>query len=333
MVMQRNLVEQQRVCDEAGVDLRPHIKTHKSSAIARSQLASGAVGVTCATLSEALALGDAGVRSDVFVSTPVFFDGPKLELLAAVLDRHDYVTLAVDSMALLSRLDSMAPDAVGVMIELDCGLDRTGVDPQVASALAARAGPRLRGVFTHGGQSYAPGAARAAGADEMAALAAVDDLLGLSPLTMSAGSTPTRRISLEPPVTEVRPGTYVFGDHQQVVLGSQAGGEVAAAVVTTIVSVAGDKVVFDAGAKALTKDRAQFLDSYGHVVGFGDMVVDRLNDNHGMARSGRDRPSVGDRLVVVPNHICPVVNLFDELVVVRNDGVSLVPVDLRGHLV
>jgi D-serine deaminase-like pyridoxal phosphate-dependent protein len=97
-----------------------------------------------------------------------------------------------------------------------------------------------------------------------------------------------------------------------------------------VIHVAADHFVIDAGAKALSKDRAGWLESYGSIVGHGDAVIDRLNDNHGMVE-GRVRLSVGDRVMVVPNHICPAVNLFDEMVLVGDETESL-PIELRGRV-
>ena len=121
----------------------------------------------------------------------------------------------------------------------------------------------------------------------------------------------------------------MFGDRQQLALGACRPDELAAVVVATVIHAARDRFVIDAGAKALTKDRPGWLESYGHVVGYDAASIDRLNDNHGMVE-GRG-PLVGDRVVVVPNHVCPVVNLFDEMVLV-GDGHRSVQVDLRGNL-
>ena len=105
--------------------------------------------------------------------------------------------------------------------------------------------------------------------------------------------------------------------------------EVAAGVVSTVIHVSGDRFVLDAGAKSLSKDRAEWLESYGHIVGT-DAVIDRLNDNHGMVE-GEGPVEVGDRVTIVPNHICPVVDLFDEVVLV-GDEVRQLNVDLRGKV-
>ena len=329
--MARNIARLQTECDEAGVALRPHIKTHKSSAIARMQLDAGAIGVTCATMSEAIALGEAGCAADVYVSTPIHFDVPKRRLLERVAALHPTVTLTIDGDDVARSFVRSAPPDVGAMIEVDCGLHRTGTSPDRAAALVEVIGDRFRGFATHGGHSYRPGGAEAAGRDERDALARAQAALGSPAGVLSAGSTPSAPHASGEPVTELRPGTYVFGDNQQAVLGSCRSDDLAAVIVATVIHVSDGRCVIDAGAKALSKDRADWLQSYGRVVGHEDAVIDRLNDNHGMVE-GSGALGVGDRVAVVPNHICPVVNLFDEVLLV-GDGVRSIEVDLRGRLV
>jgi D-serine deaminase-like pyridoxal phosphate-dependent protein len=329
-VLARNVARQQAACEAAGVALRPHIKTHKSSAITRMQLQAGAVGVTCATLTEAIALGEAGCPTDVYVSTPVYIDDPKRQLVERALGLHDRLTLTVDSEAIArSVLLGVTPE-VSVMVEVDSGLGRTGATPVVAGELASLMGDRFDGFATHGGHGYVPGEAASAGGDERRALSAAVHAFGRSVAVCSAGSTPTAPHAIGSPVTELRPGTYVFGDHQQVLLGACSSRDVAAGVVATVIHVSPGRFVLDAGAKALTKDRMPWIGSYGHVVGLGEAVIDRLNDNHGMVTSSAG-VAVGQRVVVVPNHICPVVNLFDEFVL-AGDELIVSSIDLRGSL-
>jgi D-serine deaminase-like pyridoxal phosphate-dependent protein len=105
-------------------------------------------------------------------------------------------------------------------------------------------------------------------------------------------------------------------------------------VAATVVSVFDDRVVVDAGAKALTKDRADWLEGYGAVVGYPDVTIDRVNDYHGvvLAPPGVHRPSLGEVVAIVPNHICPVIDLVDSFVAVAADGATDIwPVDARGR--
>jgi D-serine deaminase-like pyridoxal phosphate-dependent protein len=135
-------------------------------------------------------------------------------------------------------------------------------------------------------------------------------------------------------VNEMRAGTYVYGDRQQCALGSIPADGCAVAVAATVVSVHAERLVVDAGAKMLTKDRAEWLTGFGAVVGFPDLVIERVNDYHGVvaAPPGTERPRLGEVVAIVPNHVCPVVDLVDRVVAVTADGSTEEwPVDARGR--
>ncbi len=345
-VMAENISLMQSECDRRGVKLRPHVKTHKSTQIARLQLAAGANGLACATLSEAVGLASAGVSTDVFVAIPVYMDEPKAALAREALRGHRRLLLAVDSVEIFSSISAAGLTArkVGLMIEVDSGLGRTGLTPDAAAALASSSQVQqgqleVAGFFTHGGHGYIPGATKAAANDEIQSLARAVELAGFAgraDLIVSAGSTPTALLSAAAPVNEERPGTYVFGDMQQVGLGQTNIGGVAAAVIATVIHSSEGKYVIDAGAKILTKDRPEWMDSYGRVIDRPMDQIVRVYDNHGVVRSGPTDPPprVGERLAITPNHICPVVNLVDELISFDpvTGGTGRIPVDLRGHL-
>jgi D-serine deaminase-like pyridoxal phosphate-dependent protein len=207
---------------------------------------------------------------------------------------------------------------------------------EVASA-ARRSGLVVEGVFSHGGHGYRPGAAQAAGDDEIRSLASAADALaagGFDVAVISAGSTPTMLTAAGAGVTEIRAGTYVLGDRQQWVLGAIPAEGCAVAVAATVVSVFDDRVVIDAGAKALTKDRAEWVTGYGAVVGYPDLVIERVNDYHGIVvvPTGAHRPNVGEVVAIIPNHICPVIDLVDDFLAVAADGTTETwPVDARGR--
>jgi D-serine deaminase-like pyridoxal phosphate-dependent protein len=151
---------------------------------------------------------------------------------------------------------------------------------------------------------------------------------------ISAGSTPTMLSAATGAVNEMRAGTYVYGDRQQWALRAIPADGCAVAVAATVVSVHADRVVLDAGAKALTKDRADWLAGFGAIVGYPDLVIERVNDYHGVvaAPAGADRPQLGQVVAIIPNHICPVVDLVDSVVAVAVDGtLEDWPVDARGR--
>ena len=159
---------------------------------------------------------------------------------------------------------------------------------------------------------------------------------GLDARVVSAGSTPTATGSARGAVTEERPGTYVFGDRQQAALGAVGPDAIAAGIAATVVSVAAadHRFVVDAGAKVLGKDVATYVAGHGEIPELGGAVVARIYDYHGVVEvaAGAPLPEVGQVVVVLPNHICPVVNLVDSMTMIR-DGrvVDRWPVDARGR--
>ena len=342
-MMDRNIARMAQGLSSRGVALRPHAKTHKSLQVARHQLAAGCAGITTATLGEAEVFVDGGV-ADVFVAYPLWAAGERAVRLAALADRAPRLLVGADSVA---GVDALAA-AVGrgsrleVMVEVESGEHRTGAQSasdaaRVADAVLER-GLRLAGVFTHGGHSYAgPTAAVGAADDEVRALVEAAEAIsarGGQAHTLSAGSTPTALLSSRDGVTEERPGTFVFGDRQQVALGAHPVDSVAMHVVATVVSVeASGQVVLDAGAKVLSKDLPTTVQGHGFLPHYPDAVVRRVFDHHALVDVvGGAAPALGERVVVVPNHACPVVNLVDVLLIV-DDGVVVDrwPVDARGR--
>lgn len=308
------------------VDLRPHAKTHKSIQIAELQMAAGAVGITVATISEAQAFARHGV-DDIFIAYPVVPVGAKASRFRELAERVR-LRVGVESAAGAAAIaEASGGTEVSVVIEIDSGQHRTGVRATEAAALAAqcrRLGLSVAGVFTHGGHAYAgPDAPHAAGTDEgdhlEHAARALNDA-GFAVSVVSAGSTPTWRAARPPVVTEERPGTYVFGDRQQIALDAQQRDGCAAWIAATVVSSRDGRVVIDAGSKALTGERPSWLAGFGTVPELGNAVVSRVSEHHGMLDDvDTSGLAVGDMVSVLPNHICTAVNLFDEYVVV-DDG-------------
>jgi len=338
-----NIRRLQGEMDARGIALRPHAKTHKSVAIARMQLAAGARGLTVGTLGEAEVFAAAGI-DDLFVAYPIWADGPKGIRLRTLHDAVPAFRVGLDSADGAARLAAAVAGSarpLRVLVEIDPGLRRTGVTLPADAldvARAARAsGLVVDGVFSHGGHGYRPGATRSAGDDETRSLAAVADALlgdGFEVSVISAGSTPTMLTAAGGRVTEIRAGTYVLGDRQQWILGVIPADGCAVVVAATVVSVFDDRVVLDAGAKALTKDRAEWVTGFGAVVGYPDVVIERVNDYHGVALTppGARRPSLGEVVAIVPNHICPVMDLVDDFGALAADGtIETWPVDARGR--
>lgn len=314
-----------------GLALRPHAKTHKSIRLGLRQLAAGAVGLTVATVGEAEVFADGGC-DDLFVAYPLWVDAIKARRLAWVMERAQ-VAVGVDSVESVAAMvaHGIRPE---VVVEVDSGHRRSGVAPEAAGAIAryaADAGFHVRGAFTFPGHSYSPQARESAAADEASALSRASDAIervGLTVGVRSGGSTPSAEFAASG-LTELRPGVYVFGDAQQVELGSCRMEDVALTVVATVVSHAGGRVIVDAGGKALGADRAAWSTGHGRLLEWPDARIVALSEHHATIEwhSG-ERPALGARVLVVPNHVCATVNLADRFVMAGES--ESWPVDARG---
>jgi D-serine deaminase-like pyridoxal phosphate-dependent protein len=319
----------------AGLALRPHVKTHKSIEIARRQRAAGAVGITVATLSEAEVFSGAGF-TDVFIAYPLWVDEFKRARLDRVLERSSLL-VGIDSVESVVQLARAAPqERLAVMVEIDSGHHRSGVQPGDAGALSAAArdaGLDVAGVFSFPGHSYSPATRQSAARDEQDALSsAVQSLAdqGIIARIVSGGSTPSVEFATSSVLTEVRPGVYVFGDAQQWELGTTAPDDIALTALATVVSRSPDHLILDAGSKVLGADRAAYSTGFGRLADYPNARLTALSEHHATV-VGVDL-SLGTRVRVTPNHVCAAVNLADEYVVaVAGGGLTTWPVDARGR--
>ncbi|BCJ46974.1 hypothetical protein GCM10010168_35060 [Actinoplanes ianthinogenes] len=323
-VLERNLRAMAAGATGRGLALRPHAKTHKCVEIARRQVELGAGGLTVATISEAEVFADGGL-DDLFIAYPIWPSPQRAARLRALAGRVA-LRVGIDSAASAEALARAVP-GLEVLVEVDSGHHRSGVGPRSAGEVAVaadQAGLRVRGVFTFPGHAYGPGRQRPAAEDEATALALAAESVsakGLDAGVRSGGSTPTVTFSGADPLTELRPGVYVFGDAQQVELGSCGWGEVALTVASTVVSRSGPRVILDAGSKVLGADRQAWATGFGRLLGHPDARITALSEHHATVTFPDDVPvpRLGDVLRVVPNHVCATVNLADELIVV-SDG-------------
>ena len=331
--------------------MRLHTKTHKLPQIAHMQLEAGAAGVQVAKLGEAEVMADAGIE-DILVGYPIVGER-KLARLADLAGRVSVsVTIDSDEVAVgISRVARERGLTIPVLVELDTGLRRLGFLPGPAAAdfaerVAALPGIELRGVFTHEGHVYTQArddAERERLTQEAcrATVKTAEEIRsrGLSAPVVSVGSDGTFRFAVRcPGVTEVRPGTYVFNDRSQIAQRAATAADVAAFVVTTVVSrPVPDRIVVDAGTKVLTSDRMLVADppaSFGWVWGHDDWDVVRLSEEHGVLEIPPDAEvRIGDRLVIVPNHVCPTINLAEAVTVIEGGQLAgRWPVAARGRV-
>src|SRR5437867_386981 len=337
-IVERNLSRMAKLAADHKVKLRPHAKTHKSSYMAKRQMVHGAVGLTCATFTEAEVFADAGVDDLLIAHPPV--GRPKLERLAALAKRVKRLAVSLDDVGIAKSLTT----SVEVFWEVDPGQHRIGTAPgeptvkAVQELVRAIGAERFRGLITHGGHVYAAtnqNERQRASNQETDSISTTADLLrkaGVEVRELSIGSTPTAGLALRGGITEIRPGTYIYGDANQVTLGSQRLEDCALSVIATVVSTpAADRAVADAGSKALSADlRVAGLDSYGMVMGRSDLTVARLSEEH-CVLSAPERTSltIGDRLVIIPAHVCTDVNLHATILLI-SDRTRWLPVDARG---
>lgn len=333
-IMQRNIAEMAAYAKSIKVQLRPHIKTHKCVEIARLQLAAGAIGLTCAKVGEAeVMVNDAGA-DDILLAYPVI-GAPKFERIVKLMEKAR-IAVAVDSLEAIEAISTaMARHErkIDIYIEVNTGQNRSGVmwgDETLRFAQIIEKHPNLRlsGIFTHEGHvafvdaDEIATAATAAG-EKMVETAEMIRTRGINLPTVSVGSTPASRLTpAVQGVTEMRPGTYVFNDSSLFRFADQWDvSDCAARFITTVVSrTADDRCVIDAGAKTLALDPNMSHKGHGYIVGHPDVILTKLSEEHGVCHlpAGEEGFQVGDTVEVIPNHICPTVNLMDRMAIVRD---------------
>ena len=341
----RNIERMATYCAQHDIKLRPHTKTHQSLKLAQLQLDHGAVGLTVAKPGEAQVMAQLG--AEVLIAYPSVTQA-SLDTIAD-LSRRNSLLVAIDSLAaveLLEAATSEIADSVGVLVDIDVGLHRTGLQEAnqslaLAQKVARSKKLKLAGLFCYPGQVWAKPHEQA---EPLAKVTAIIDqhlaawrVAGLEAAIVSGGSTPTALQShLIPSLTEIRPGTYVFNDMNTVRGGFCTIEDCAARFVTTVISDSvAEQIVIDAGSKTLASDRCipALETGYGYIVELPGAIITHLSEEHGQVDISKCdiRPQVGDRLTVSPNHVCPTVNLTSEAWWATADGnVERVPIDTRG---
>ena len=333
--MEQNLDRMAAYAADHGLALRPHIKTHKTPWLAVEQLRRGAIGVTCATPREAEVMAE--VADDVLVAYPVV--GAKARRVAG-LPADVRLTVSLDSTQAADDLAEAAAAAgrrAAVLVECDMGMRRVGVQTaEEAVALVRHVTSRLE--LDYAGVAFYPGHVREPVDQQDAALAELGRRLArtldalkrvqLEPRVVSGGSTPTAYRTHEiAGVTEMRPGTYIFNDRTTAAIGACAIEDCALTVLATVVSTAvPGQAVIDAGAKSLGREpmRGAEGEGFGVVLGRDEVLVRAMSEEHGLLDLSKSdwRPRVGERVRVIPNHVCIVVHLFDIVHGLRGESVE-----------
>jgi D-serine deaminase-like pyridoxal phosphate-dependent protein len=341
----RNIARMAEYCAQHRLNLRPHTKTHKSLKLAQLQIEQGATGLTVAKPGEAQVMANLG--AEVLIAYPSV-TAASLRAIAS-LSRVCPVLVAIDSIVAVDFLEtalSKATSRVGVLVDIDVGLHRTGlqtIDQSLALAqqVSRNKNLELAGLFCYPGHIWDKPHEQADSLNRVAAM--IDQHLtawrksGIEARTVSGGSTPTAYQShLIPSVTEIRPGTYIFNDMNTAHGGFCELEDCAARFVVTVVSDAvPNQIVIDSGSKTLASDRCipALETGHGYIVELPNAKITHLSEEHGQVDISKCdvRPKVGERLTIIPNHICPTVNLTDAAWwAAADDSIERLPIDTRG---
>lgn len=334
--VERNIARVQAQCDAVGVANRPHIKTHKSPMLAKLQIEGGAKGITCQKIGEAEAMAEAGI-GNILISYNLIGE-EKMARLAALQAKAD-MTVAADNPTVIAGLPQAAKQSgrpLSVVVECDTGRKRAGVETpaeaiQLARQIAASEGLRFAGFMLYPTEMGWDEAQRFY--DEALAGVRAD---GLDATIVSTGGSPNlKNLGKLDGATEHRPGTYIYNDRMQVAAGVATWDDCALYIYSTVVSrAAPERGILDAGSKTLTTDTGG-LDGHGLILEHPEARIARFAEEHGFLDLSRSntRPHVGDVVRIVPNHVCVVVNMMDEVVMVRGDEIlGTLPVAARGKL-
>jgi D-serine deaminase-like pyridoxal phosphate-dependent protein len=332
-IVDSNIARMAAFARRTGLALRPHIKTHKSLAMAQRQLGAGAIGVCCATASEAEVLIMGGVR-DVLLAYPLV-GARKFERIAPLFHQGE-LTLVTDSKAVTADYRQLAQNIgrpVSVLVEVDSGMHRVGIDPrnivEVVKDVTRGNDLTFRGIMTHAGHSHDAKdqlGVEAVARQEAAVMGAAREELeaaGFDVPVVSAGSTITAPyLKSADGITEIRPGTYIYNDLRTLGTYACTADALAASALASVVSLEGDRVTVDAGSKTLTMSRDGGY-GFGHLRDQPASRFTRLSEEHGVLSlpDAEAHLAVGDRVEVMPIHVCVWMDLQPEIYGIRNGQV------------
>jgi 3-hydroxy-D-aspartate aldolase len=334
--LESNLDKMSRFARERGINLRPHAKTHKCVHVARRQVERGAIGICVATIAEAEVMVRGGIRG--LLITGEMVGEPKVSRLIRVMCEAPDTMVVVDNPANVTDLHRAASSAgihVPVLIDLEIGQNRTGIQPEEPALRPAQSIARTTNLHLKGICAYAGHVAHVVGFEErrahsqraLAQAMATRDLLrsaGHNVEIMSGASTGTYNIdSFFEGMTEMQSGSYVFMDVEYRKIGGQSGPVYedfapALCVLSTVVHRSGNKAIVDAGLKAFSTDRPFGPEPFG-VTG---MKYEFAGDEHGRLILSDGNLALGDRLRFIVPHCDPTVNLYDRFFCVRRETVE-----------
>jgi D-serine deaminase-like pyridoxal phosphate-dependent protein len=357
--VERNLERLQSAATSRGLRLRPHAKTHKSVALAVRQITGGAAGICCAKLGEAEVFAAAGIED---IRLPYPLNPINADRVVELLDRTrlSFILDHLDVARGWSEAMQRAERDVDVLIKVDVGFHRCGIDPErpdaadLVARIAELPGLRFRGLLSHAGHGYGATseeevrAIAEAEARTLNALAGAVRTKGIDVPEISVGATPTVRYSLEQDgLTELRPGNYIYFDRTQVALGAADWDDCALTVLARVVAKPeAGRIILDSGSKTLTNDLAR---GFAPAPGYGAVLrsitglqtpdeslsIERLSEEHANVRvdPGAQALEPGALVRIVPNHSCVVSNLVDAAWLVEGERIGeRLEISARGRI-
>ncbi len=350
-IMMDNINRMQNYANKYGVHLRPHTKTHKMPALAKLQVQAGANGITVAKVGEAEVMAEHGLK-DIFIANEIVGE-VKLNRIKKLAETID-ISFGVDSIEQCEMIEKIFSDSqkpAQVLIEIEVGENRSGVIEEsdyksLVEYIKNCSHVNVKGIFSHDGHTY-----KAKDLEECRRLyneaqkrtlhfAHVAEELGCKLQTVSIGSTPPlmHDFGVMEGITELRIGTYILMDVSQ---GNAIGSydRCAATVLTTVISKpTNERVITDVGAKGLTmQSRSEGIcatTGIGYIKNYG-VHIDQVYDEHAIIYNEkfRSQVAIGETIEVIPNHICPVCNLYDHAYLISGDEVvDQIPILCRGKL-
>jgi D-serine deaminase-like pyridoxal phosphate-dependent protein len=300
------------------------------------QVKAGAKGITCQKIGEAEVMAAAGI-DNILISYNLIGE-EKMARLGALQGKAD-MTVAADNATVIEGLPqaaAMSGRTLSVVVECDTGRKRAGVETPAEAIALARQIAASKGLHFAGFMLY-PTETGWAEAQKFydEALAGVREH-GLDATMVSTGGSPNLvNLGKLKGATEHRPGTYIYNDRMQLAAGVATLDDCALTIYSMVVSrAAPERGILDAGSKTLTSDTGG-LDGHGLILEHPEAKIARFAEEHGFLDLTRSntRPKVGDVVRIVPNHVCVVVNMMDEVVMVRGEEiVGVLPVAARGKL-
>ncbi|MBQ8744518.1 MAG: alanine racemase [Mailhella sp.] len=352
-ILESNLRFMQDYANAQGVALRPHTKTHKIPVIALMQAELGAAGIAVAKVGEAEVMAEHGLR-DILIANEIAGEA-KLRRIRALSESGVDIVFGVDCPEQVEAADRVFAGAsvpAQVSIEIEVGEERSGIIEEadfhaLLDCIAACHNVRLRGLFSHDGNSYSAPDIEACHAIATAAMertvhfAKIAEERGMKPAVVSFGSTPSlmHGFDIVPGITELRPGTYALMDASQAnVIGTRE--RCAATVLATVMSrPTAERVILDVGAKGLTmQERTQGICSApgkGVILEWPSVHIHAVYDEHAIIynREFREGTRIGDKVRIIPVHICPVCNLYDKAYLIDGDEVTAkLEISCRGRM-